>query len=158
MIDTHTHYFLREFDCDRDTLFQKLKENGVSRVIEAAIGMESNFIMRKLFGDNEMVFFGAGIHPLRVACADRVYGIEVCRGILRELLRAPKTVALGETGLDYHREVTGGEDKELQKAYFRMRSLSLLYRRRRRREALHRPRLLPRNRRFLHLLQKQGPL
>lgn len=120
MIDTHTHYFLREFDCDRDTLFQKLKENGVSRVIEAAIGMESNFIMRKLFGDNEMVFFGAGIHPLRVACADRVYGIEVCRGILRELLRAPKTVALGETGLDYHREVTGGEDKELQKAYFRM--------------------------------------
>ena len=45
MIDTHTHYFLREFDCDRDTLFQKLKENGVSRVIEAAIGMESNFIM-----------------------------------------------------------------------------------------------------------------
>ena len=28
--------------------------------------MESNFIMRKYFANNDMVSFGSGIHPLRV--------------------------------------------------------------------------------------------
>ena len=119
MIDTHTHYFLKDFDCDRFMLLEKLQQAGITHVIEAAIDMESNFRMRKLFTDEEMVSFGAGVHPLRVAYANRIYGLSGCQHILRELLHTPKTVAIGETGLDFHR---GADETEqaLQKDYFRM--------------------------------------
>ena len=128
MIDTHTHYYLKPFNGDRFILLQQLRENNVNRVIEAAIDMESNFTMRKYFADEDMVFFSAGLHPLRVAYADRIYGLQVCHAILRELLSTPKTVAVGETGLDYHRNVACDDDKYLQKAYFRMQlELALEY-------------------------------
>lgn len=128
MIDTHTHYYLKPFNCDRFMLLQKLRENNINLVIEAAIDMESNFTMRKYFADEDMVYYGAGLHPLHVAHADRIYGIQGCHTILRELLCTPKTVAIGETGLDYHRNVACDNDKDLQKAYFRMQiELSLEY-------------------------------
>lgn len=119
MIDTHTHYFLKDFDHDRYMVLEKLRDAGVTHVIEAAIDMESNFRMRKLFADSDMVSFGAGVHPLKVSFADRIYGLSGCRNILRELLHTPRTVAVGETGLDFHR---GADEDEqaLQERYFRM--------------------------------------
>lgn len=128
MIDTHTHYYLKQFDGDRFTLLQQLRKNNINRVIEAAIGIESNFTVRKYFADEDMVYYGAGIHPLRVAYADRIYGLQSCHTILRELLRTPKTVAIGETGLDFHRNVVCDDDKILQMTYFRMQlELALEY-------------------------------
>ena len=120
MIDTHTHYFLKDFDNDRFALLEKLREGGVSSVIEAAIDIESNFKMRKYFFDCDMVFFGAGLHPLRVAYADRIYGLQGCKKMLEVLIRTPKTVAIGETGLDFSRGVFCEADKERQRAYFIM--------------------------------------
>ena len=120
MIDTHTHYFLKPFNGDRFQLLEQLRETNVKRVIEAAIDMESNFTMRKYFADEDMVYYGTGIHPLRVAYAEKIYGLQGCENILRELLNSEKTVAVGETGLDYHREVSCEADKELQKTYFKM--------------------------------------
>lgn len=84
MIDTHTHYYLKQFDGDRFTLLHQLRKNNINRVIEAAIGIESNFTMRKYFADEDMVYYGTGIHPLRVAYADRIYGLQSCHTILRE--------------------------------------------------------------------------
>lgn len=120
MIDTHTHYYLKQFDGDRFTLLHQLRKNNINRVIEAAIGIESNFTMRKYFADEDMVYYGTGIHPLRVAYADRIYGLQNCHTILRELLRTPKTVAVGETGLDFHRGVTTWHEKCKQEEYFVM--------------------------------------
>ena len=57
MFDTHTHYFLKEFDSDRYVILDKLRENGFSGVIEAAIGMESNFLMRKYLSDSDIVHY-----------------------------------------------------------------------------------------------------
>ncbi len=119
MIDTHTHYFLKDFDCDRFALLERLQQAGVTHVIEAAIDMESNFRMRKLFTDTPMVSFGAGVHPLKVTYAHRIYGLSGCQRILRELLHTPKTLAVGETGLDFHRGADE-EEQALQKEYFRM--------------------------------------
>lgn len=119
MIDTHTHYFLKDFDCDRFDLLNKLQENGITRVIEATIDMESNFKMRKYFSNTDMVYFGAGIHPLRIAYANKIYGLQGCKNILRELINTPKTIAIGETGLDYHRSLSCEADKELQKAFLK---------------------------------------
>lgn len=128
MIDTHTHYYLKPFNGDRFMLLRQLRENNINRVIEAAIDMESNFTMRKYFADEDMVYYGTGLHPLRVAYADRIYGLQTCKNVLAELLRTPKTVAVGETGLDYHRNVECDDDKELQKVYFRMQlELALEY-------------------------------
>lgn len=120
MIDTHTHYFSKDFDHDRSNLLEALREHGISRVIEAAIDMESNFKMRKYFDTEDIVYYGAGIHPLRVARADRIYGIENAFDIIQALLRAPKTVAVGETGLDYHRGDCTWEERNLQTQYFMM--------------------------------------
>lgn len=118
MIDTHTHYFLNHFNGDRFTLIKNLKESGISRVIEAAIDMESNFKMREYFANEDMVYFAAGIHPLRVADADRIYGIDSSYAILRALTQTKKTVAVGETGLDFHRGECSHSEKFLQERYF----------------------------------------
>lgn len=120
MIDTHTHYYLKAFNGDRFQLLEQLRENGVKRVIEAAIDMESNFAMREYFADEDMVYYAAGLHPLRVANAEKVYGLDNTYALLRTLMQTKKTVAVGETGLDFHRGECTPSDIILQEQYFSM--------------------------------------
>lgn len=117
LIDTHTHYDHKRFDCGRRELLDELRAAGIDVVVNAAISYESNFVMRRLLGSRPWVYFAAGIHPNYAAVQLPESDAEREAG-LRELLGAPRTVAVGETGLDYFR-VREEAGRQRQRELFR---------------------------------------
>ncbi len=95
--DSHAHYDDRRFDGDRDEVLAALPGSGVSGVLNAASDLASAKLSVELAEKYGFVYASAGIHPheARDAPPDFIAG-------LRELLRHPKCLAVGECGLDYH--------------------------------------------------------
>lgn len=121
-IDSHTHFAHRRFDKIRDTLLPKLHEEGLELAVEAAISVKSNFDMQKSLEPYPWIYYGVGLHPNCVTTKEEED--EALMEDIRKALVCEKVVAIGETGLDFHR--LPQEDKELaaalmerQKQWFR---------------------------------------
>ena len=113
IVDTHTHYAHKRFDSGRDEIIGGLTEAGIFAAIEAAIGFESNFAMKALCEKYPHVYMAAGCHP---NCVEEMDDNKL--GQITELLNYDKTLAIGETGLDYDKGKTE-EQIALQKEWFR---------------------------------------
>jgi TatD DNase family protein len=97
LIDTHCHLNFQQFDADRDAVVERADRAGVSRILIPAVDAHSASQAVALAADYAGVFASVGIHPNDTASLtdsdlDRI----------RELASAPKVVAIGEIGLDYH--------------------------------------------------------
>lgn len=97
MIDTHAH--LDACAEAPDTLLERAREQGVSRVITIGTGIDSSRAAIALVEATPGVFASLGIHPHDAGGeqAERV-------AELRDLLTHDRAVAVGETGLDYFRD------------------------------------------------------
>lgn len=97
LFDTHCHLDDTAFDGDRDAVFARARNAGVGAFLNPAYDLASSARAAALAGAHDDVWAAAGIHPNDAQEAD-------AQGLLRldELLRAPRVVALGEIGLDYH--------------------------------------------------------
>lgn len=123
-IDSHVHYAHNRFNNDRSSLLPLLRESGLEAAIEAAISIESNKAMQSVLQEYPWVFYAVGLHPNRVKRDDALD--EVWEQEILEALEHPKVVAIGETGLDYHRlrretmeeEKASQYDMERQKIWF----------------------------------------
>ncbi len=107
MIDTHAHLDALE---DARAAVERAHEAGVTRVITIGTGIASCRAALAIAEENEGVFAALGIDPHQAADEEADRAPE-----LRELLRHPKAVAVGEAGLDYH---YGGETKNEQRRLF----------------------------------------
>ena len=97
MIDTHAHYDDHAFDEDRDALLKTLfEEEGLKAVVTVGCGKDSCLAALALADAWPDVYAAVGSHPELAAETDVEF--------LRECLKHPKTVAIGEIGLDYHYE------------------------------------------------------
>jgi TatD DNase family protein len=97
MIDTHVHLSDPKFDLDRDLAIKRAKENGITKIIE--VGCEP-FLWKPSFRLSELnpeIYCAFGIHPHEAKTATTELF-----NTLENLLRQPKAVAIGETGLDYY--------------------------------------------------------
>ena len=96
--DTHAHLDYPDFASDLPQLIDRAKVAGITRIISIGTDLDSSRRAIHLAEQYSSVYAVAGWHPSDVmkAPAD-------IRDALRELARHPKVVALGETGLDYHR-------------------------------------------------------
>ena len=96
--DTHAHLDYPEFAPDFDLMLERARAAGITKLISIGTDLESSRRAIALAEKHEMIFAVAGWHPSHAheAPAD-------IRPALRELVRHPKVVALGETGLDYYR-------------------------------------------------------
>lgn len=112
MIDTHTHYAHKRFDCGRDEILCSLQEAGIKAVVEGAINYESNFKMQLLCEKYPFVYMAAGCHPNLAKEMDEEKFLQ-----LKELIKNEKVIAIGETGLDYGNEKSE-EEIQLQKYWF----------------------------------------
>ncbi len=112
MVDTHSHYTHKRFDCGRKEILESLVNENIITVIEAAIGYESNEKMKNLCQQYPFAYMAVGCHPNCVAEMD-----EQKFNAISEMLLEDKVVAIGETGLDYAHEKSS-EQKELQKYWF----------------------------------------
>jgi TatD DNase family protein len=97
MIDTHAH--LDSFE-DVDEVVERAHEAGVRRVVTVGTSIDSCRAALALCERREGVFAVLGLHPHD---AGNVGASEVEE--LEELLAHPKAVAVGETGLDYYRDL-----------------------------------------------------
>ena len=112
IFDTHAHYDAGRFDSDRDTVLSALPGDGVGLVVDPGCDLPSSRAAVALAEKYSHVYAAVGIHP------------EDCAGFqdgdlaeLRQLLRHPKVVAIGEIGLDYYWEENPPRD--FQQTVFR---------------------------------------
>jgi len=111
IIDTHVHYDDEAFDADREELIGSLQENNIGIVIDIGSTKESLLKIRSLMEQYDFVYGAMGLHPDEIGdLTDELLGE------LREDMKNPKVLAVGEIGLDYY---WNKEEQELQKAAFR---------------------------------------
>ncbi len=117
LFDTHAHYDDEQFDADRGELLASMPENGVGLILDPGCDIESSRRAVALAERFPHVYAAVGYHPEN--CAP--FAPEDI-GVLRDLAKHPKVVAVGEIGLDYH--WAENPPKELQQDVFR-RQLAL---------------------------------
>jgi TatD DNase family protein len=121
--DTHAHLDYPDFAPDFDQVLERAQTAGIAKMISIGTDLDSSRRAIELAEKFPSIYAVAGWHP-----SDVMRAPEDIRAALRELGRHPKVVALGETGLDYHRlpsqspepgGVTDEEYKTKQAALFR---------------------------------------
>ena len=111
IIDTHVHYDDEAFDADREELIGSLQEKNIGIVLDIGSTKESLPKIRSLMDRYDFVYGAMGLHPDEIGdLTDELLGE------LREDMKNPKVLAVGEIGLDYY---WNKEEQELQKAAFR---------------------------------------
>jgi TatD DNase family protein len=98
LIETHAHLDYPDFARDFDDVLRRAIEAGVNRIITIGTSVESSRRAVELAEKYPNVFAVIGVHPTYVEEA----GDDVISP-LRELAKSQRVVAIGETGLDYHR-------------------------------------------------------
>jgi TatD DNase family protein len=97
--DSHTHVTASEFDADRAAALARARDAGVEGFIAigAGWGVEPNAAAVALASQEDDVWAAVGVHPHDAKLLD-----DAARTKLRAWLDAPRVVAVGECGLDYH--------------------------------------------------------
>src|SRR5690349_12256895 len=98
LIDTHAHLDFADFADELDAVIQRADEAGVTRIITIGTSLEGRARAVALAENYPQVSAVVGVHPTSA--------MEAPGDILtplRELAKHPRVVAIGETGLDYHR-------------------------------------------------------
>jgi TatD DNase family protein len=98
LIDTHAHLDFPEFANDLDDVLRRANDAGVTRIVTIGTSLESSRRAIDLAERHAFVFAAVGVHPSYVEEAE-----DDVMTPLRELAKHPRVVAIGETGLDYHR-------------------------------------------------------
>lgn len=110
IFDSHAHYDDEQFDNDREELLGSMQEQGIGGIINVGASMEGVLASQKLSEQYPFIYAGVGIHPDYVGMLD-----EEKLAMMAELCKKPKTVVVGEIGLDYYWDK---ESHELQKKWF----------------------------------------
>lgn len=110
IFDSHAHYDDEQFDEDRDTLLSGMEEAGIGGIINMGASLEGVAASQALAEQYPFAYAAAGVHPdyagsLNEENMQWMYG----------LCRKPKTVAVGEIGLDYYWDK---ESRDCQKKWF----------------------------------------
>ena len=102
MIDTHSHLYLEEFDCDRQDAVIRAKQAGVEKIILPNVDESTLSDLLELEQRERDYFFAAiGLHPTSVNVNFR----EQLEFVESELARR-KYIAVGEIGLDFYWDKT----------------------------------------------------
>jgi TatD DNase family protein len=97
LTDTHCHLDFNKFDEDRDAVIRRAIELGVKRILIPALDFESSLSAIKLAESYPNLYAAVGFHP-----TDLEKFSEQAFDEVKELVRHPKVVAIGEIGLDYY--------------------------------------------------------
>ena len=97
LIDTHAHLDYTDFAPDFAEVLQRATSAGVTRIITIGTSIASSRRAVELAETHANVYAVIGVHPTSDETAEDVMAP------LRELAQSRRVVAIGETGLDYHR-------------------------------------------------------
>lgn len=108
--DSHAHLDDVRFDVDREEIIASLQLNNVSMLINVGTTLRLSEKSVEMAEKYPFIYATAGIHP-----HDTKNMNEETLNSIKELLKHPKCVALGEIGLDYHYDFS---DKDTQRYWF----------------------------------------
>jgi TatD DNase family protein len=106
LIDTHCHLDFSAFDADRGQVIRRALDVEINYFINIGATLESSTASCELAQKYPEVYASVGVHPHDADTFD--YQAEVR---LRHLASGKKVVAIGETGLDYYRNLSGKENQ-----------------------------------------------
>ena len=112
IFDSHAHYNAEQFDEDRDSVIEEIKEYGVIGVMNCGTDVQSSKDTIALCEKHDIFYGAVGIHPTDAFNVDDKMMDEI-----RELAKHDKIKAIGEIGLDYYWE--DNPSREEQKEVFR---------------------------------------
>ena len=105
LMDSHAHVQTRQFDKDRDAVIQAAFDAGVKRILVPGIEVETSQSAVNLASRYpDRIFAAVGVHP-----HDATGFTPDALITLRALAKLPGVVAIGETGLDYYRNLSPHE-------------------------------------------------
>ena len=110
IFDSHAHFDDVKFADDLDLVVASMKANGVVGVINNGVNYESSANIVELSKNQDIFYSAVGVHP-----EDLYSGETFSPEKLLPLLSHPKTVAIGEIGLDYYWD---SHPAEVQKQWF----------------------------------------
>ncbi|MEP7027809.1 MAG: TatD family hydrolase [Candidatus Eisenbacteria bacterium] len=110
MIDTHCHLGSSRYKKDRAEVMERAREAGVTRFVEVGYDLPTSERGLALAAEHADVWAAIGLHPHEVARAP-----SGALERLGELARDPRTVAIGECGLDFYRDLS---PRDLQRDWF----------------------------------------
>jgi TatD DNase family protein len=108
LIDTHCHLDFPEFNPDREIVIQRAKNEGIGYIINIGSSLEGSKKSLELSRQYSYIYATAGIHPHEADRFDKQQGEAI-----KELLKNPKVVAVGEIGLDYFKNFSKAENQKL---------------------------------------------
>ena len=97
LTDTHCHIDFEAFDADRDEVLARAAEAGVKAMLNPSVDLQNSARVLQLAEQHETLFAAVGVHP-----NDSMQWGAASAGKLKEQAQHPKTVAIGEIGLDYY--------------------------------------------------------
>lgn len=99
--DTHAHLDDKQFKTDRDIVFQRARDAGVSTIVNIGHTEATSRESVELATKYPSLYATVGIHPHDAKeCNERTWTL------LERLAQNPKVVAWGEIGLDYYRDLS----------------------------------------------------
>ncbi len=110
-VDTHLHVADAKYDSDRQAVLDRAAAAGVTTLVEIAESPDTWEAAVSLADKNPFIYASLGIHPHHAHEAGPDHWPSLSTK-LRELLKHPKVVAVGEFGLDYFRMQNTKEQQE----------------------------------------------
>lgn len=110
IFETHAHYDDEEFNQDREEVLHSLKENQIGFVVNASSSIESIQKTIALTQKYDFLYGAVGVHPEEAKELNNTNFEWV-----KQMVKQPKIVAVGEIGLDYYWKEP---EPEIQKKWF----------------------------------------
>jgi len=110
LFDTHAHLDDSRFNEDRESVINKLREEGVKYFVNPGADIPSSLRAIELSKKYDFIYASVGVHPHDVKDMD-----EDTIDVLRSLSKNEKVVAIGEIGLDYYYD---NSPRDLQRKWF----------------------------------------
>lgn len=102
LADSHAHVSHERFDADRLAVLDRARDAGVSLIVDVGSDVASSRKAVALSRESAgLVLAAVGIHPHEAAAADGE-----ALDVLADLAREPHVAAIGETGLDFYRDLS----------------------------------------------------
>jgi TatD DNase family protein len=108
LVDSHCHLNFPELKDRTDDVIKKANEQGVHYFLTVNTRLSEYAFLKNLTEKYESIFCSVGVHPHDV----KDHTLATLREALSKALNHPKTVALGETGLDYYYENSPPEEQK----------------------------------------------
>lgn len=109
LIDSHCHIHFNDYPIDKAVVLDDAQKAGVTRIICVGCSLNDSQLAIEFASRHENVWATAGAHPHDGAD----YLHETNSGErLRQLLKSPEAVAIGEIGLDYYHARASRQEQE----------------------------------------------